>query len=124
MPHFIIHCSKSILSQVSGEKLISEVHSAAFASNLFSKNGAGQIKVRISAFEQSLIGGQQQDFIHVFAHIMEGRTEEQKNELSHLVVRELKKMFTNPFRQYFEKRTERLTNIRNKLIRKRNAYNK
>ncbi len=92
MPHFVIDCSDSILN-VHNEQTINEhIHQVASASGLFEES---DIKVRVNAFSQYLVGNKKVDFIHVFANIMEGRTTEQKAALSNSVVRQLSEMFPN-----------------------------
>lgn len=90
MPHFVIDCSEKVVNQESPQKIMQAVHSTAFATGLFSE---GDIKVRINPFSQYLVGGKTEDFIHVFANIMEGRDTEQKKNLSDDIVRKLKTMF-------------------------------
>lgn len=90
MPHFVIDCSKSIINLKKPEEIIQKVYDTADSSNLFAK---GDIKVRINPFEYYTVGNTQDDFMHVFANIMEGRTIEQKKVLSESIVSALKKMF-------------------------------
>ncbi|MFY7669639.1 5-carboxymethyl-2-hydroxymuconate Delta-isomerase [Tenacibaculum sp. MEBiC06402] len=90
MPHFVIDCSNNIINLKTPEEIIQEVYNTADASNLFAK---GDIKVRINPFEYYTIGNTKDDFIHVFANIMEGRTIHQKKNLSDSIVLKLKQMF-------------------------------
>lgn len=91
MPHFVIDCSGNILNLQQPEKIILEVHQAAVKTKLFDE---ADIKVRLNPFkEHYLVGGKQDDFIHVFANIMEGRTTIQKADLSKRIVTKLKEMF-------------------------------
>ena len=92
MPHFVIDCSESVLRLRSAEELLREVHDTAEATGLFKK---GDIKVRIRAFEHYTVGSKKADFIHVFGNIMEGRTIEQKANLSRQIVAKLKHMFAD-----------------------------
>lgn len=87
MPHFIIDCSPGVLKLRSAEELLREVHATAEASGLFTP---GDIKVRVRKFKQYTVGGRQDDFLHVFGHIMEGRTTEQRKALSASIVKRLK----------------------------------
>lgn len=89
MPHLILDCSPRILKLRSPEELLREVHDTAEASGLF---GKGDIKVRIRKYKQYTVGGTQNDFIHVFGYIMEGRTTEQKKALSTSLVKRLKEL--------------------------------
>ena len=90
MPHFVIDCSKNIINLKTPEEIIQKVYDTADSSNLFAK---GDIKVRINPFEYYTIGNTKDDFIHVFANIMEGRTITQKKNLSESIVSILKLMF-------------------------------
>ena len=91
MPHFVIDCSENILKLNAPEKTLLAVHEAAEKSNLFDK---GDIKIRLNPFKENyLVGGKKDDFIHVFANIMEGRTTEQKSKLSQQVIIRLKRIF-------------------------------
>jgi 5-carboxymethyl-2-hydroxymuconate isomerase len=49
--------------------------------------------VRINSFEYYNIGNTKDDFIHIFANIMEGRNTTQKSDLSKKIISELKLMF-------------------------------
>ncbi|OUR93877.1 5-carboxymethyl-2-hydroxymuconate isomerase [Flavobacteriales bacterium 34_180_T64] len=91
MPHFVIDCSQHILELKDPNSIILEVHSAASNTGLFDEP---DIKVRLNPFkEHYLVGGKQDDFIHVFADVMEGRDTKQKANLSKQIVVALKRMF-------------------------------
>ena len=90
MPHFVIDCSENIIQLKAPKEIIHKVFDVSESTNLFDK---GDIKVRISPFKYYNIGNTENDFIHVFANIMEGRSTEQKSNLSKSIVRELKLMF-------------------------------
>ena len=75
MPHFIIDCSNGILESHSKEEIIKQVHISAISTKLFHKN---DVKVRANFFENYSTGDKQENFIHVFANIMEGRSIKQK----------------------------------------------
>ncbi len=93
MPHFVIDCSETVLKLQKPEDILQEVHKAACNTNLFDEE---DIKVRLNPFKKNyLVGGKQGDFIHVFSNIMEGRTTEQKANLSKSIVSKLKVMFPN-----------------------------
>jgi 5-carboxymethyl-2-hydroxymuconate isomerase len=66
------------------------VYDTAESTGLFAK---GDIKVRINPFTLYKLGDGKESFIHVFANIMEGRTTEQKSNLSKQVITQLKAMF-------------------------------
>jgi len=90
MPHFILDCSESILETHPENEILEQVHLVAKSTALFDE---GDIKVRINSYKKYLVGGKQEDFIHVFAYIMEGRSTEQKADLSKRVVQKLVSMF-------------------------------
>lgn len=90
MPHFVIDCSENILRMKSPDEILREIHDTADLTGLFKK---GDIKVRIRSFEHYTVGNGKADFIHVFGNIMEGRTVEQKANLSREIVTKLKSMF-------------------------------
>jgi len=90
MPHFVIDCSENIIKIKSPKEIIQKVYDTAESTDLFDK---GDIKVRINPFKYYNIGNTKDDFIHIFANIMEGRTVSQKSNLSKRIVTELKLMF-------------------------------
>lgn len=90
MPHFVIDCSENIITIKSPNDIIKKVYDTAESTDLFDK---GDIKVRINPFQYYTIGNTKDDFIHIFANIMEGRTVSQKKKLSKKIISELKLMF-------------------------------
>jgi 5-carboxymethyl-2-hydroxymuconate isomerase len=92
MPHFVIDCSKDIISIKTPNEIMQTVYDTAESSTLFDK---GDIKVRINPFQHHNIGNTKEDFIHIFANIMEGRTTDQKAMLSKSIITALKLMFPN-----------------------------
>jgi len=66
------------------------VHDVANATGLFAVN---DIKVRLHPYQHFKLGEGKRDFIHIFAFIMEGRTTEQKENLSRRIIERLKEMF-------------------------------
>lgn len=90
MPHFIMDCSESVLKSYDEEYIIEQIYLVANSTGLFDEN---DIKVRLNPFEKYSVGNKREDFIHVFAHIMQGRTTEQKAELSQQVVAKLVALF-------------------------------
>jgi len=89
MPHFIIDCSESILTLSKPQELMQSVYDAAESTKLFAESGVGGIKVRLNPYSHFLNVDAHAHFVHVFANIMEGRTQEQKKDLSDNVVRAL-----------------------------------
>ncbi|MFL1897243.1 5-carboxymethyl-2-hydroxymuconate Delta-isomerase [Aquimarina sp. 2-A2] len=90
MPHFVIECSSNIVKLKEPQQIIQAVYDTAEATQLFTP---GDIKVRIRSFDDYTVGNTTNDFIHVFAYIMEGRTQEQKKKLSKSVVQTLQSIF-------------------------------
>jgi 5-carboxymethyl-2-hydroxymuconate isomerase len=90
MPHFIIDCSENILQQKTPDEIMQAVYEAAEASGLFAAN---DIKVRLRPYHYFTLGEGKQDFLHVFGNIMEGRSTDQKADLSRRVIERLNEMF-------------------------------
>lgn len=90
MPHFVIDCSNTLLKKYSADEIMKAVHDTAEATGLFKQ---GDIKVRIHSFEHYNVANTKSDFIHVFGNIMEGRTIEQRADLSKRIITKLKAMF-------------------------------
>jgi 5-carboxymethyl-2-hydroxymuconate isomerase len=92
MPHFVVDCSESVLSLANPDELMRAVYSAAEATGLFATSGVGGIKVRLRPYQHFVNVDAHEHFVHVFAYVMEGRTDEQKKALSETVVRALKEL--------------------------------
>lgn len=92
MPHFVIDCSESVLSLAEPDELMRSVFEAAESTGLFASSGVGGIKVRLNPYRHFTNVDGHQHFVHVFANIMEGRSQEQKRDLSHTIVRTLKEV--------------------------------
>ena len=90
MPHFILDCTERVLEIHEPKKVLEAVFEIAFSTGLFEKN---DIKVRLNPYKHSLVQGADNDFIHVFGNIMEGRNDEQKANLSKAIVTKLNEMF-------------------------------
>ena len=90
MPHFVVDCSEDILTVHTESTINQKIHDLAYSTGLFDE---GDIKVRVNPFKSYLVGNKKEAFIHVFSHIMEGRTVKQKANLSTVIVEALNKMF-------------------------------
>lgn len=90
MPHFIIDCSENIIQQQQPEKIMQIVYDTAEATGLFAEN---DIKVRIRTYEHFKLGKNKKDFIHIFGSIMEGRSIEQRADLSGKMIEKLSSAF-------------------------------
>lgn len=92
MPNLVIHCSENILQQKTPAEIMNVVYKAAEATGLFAPN---DIKVRIQPFQYYQLAEGKKDFLHVFGYIMQGRTTEQKANLSKQVITSLKELLPN-----------------------------
>ncbi|MEO7841876.1 MAG: 5-carboxymethyl-2-hydroxymuconate Delta-isomerase [Anaerolineales bacterium] len=90
MPHFIIDCSENVIQQRSPDEIMQAVYDVAEATGLFAAN---DIKVRLRPYQYFKLGENKKDFIHIFGYIMEGRSTEQKADLSKKIIERLNKMF-------------------------------
>lgn len=90
MPHFIIDCSENIIQQKSPDEIMQAVYDVAEATGLFT---VGDIKVRLRPYQYFKLGTGKKDFIHIFGNIMEGRSAEQKANLSKKIIERLNEMF-------------------------------
>ena len=66
------------------------VYDVAEATGLFVAN---DIKVRLRPYQYFKLGEDKKDFIHIFGNIMEGRSTEQKANLSKKIIERLDEMF-------------------------------
>jgi 5-carboxymethyl-2-hydroxymuconate isomerase len=89
MPHLIIECSENVLTAKKPEEVIQAVYNTVVSTETFANN----VMVRINPYKYYTTMGSTDDFIYVFANILDGRTTEQKKLLSDNVVRMLKNMF-------------------------------
>jgi 5-carboxymethyl-2-hydroxymuconate isomerase len=90
MPHFIIDCSENIIQQKSPDEIMQAVFDEAEATGLFAVD---DIKVRIRPYSYFKLAEGKDDFIHIFANIFEGRSTEQKANLSRRIIERLNEMF-------------------------------
>lgn len=90
MPHFIIDCSENVIEQKSPDEIMQAVYDAAEATGLFAEN---DIKVRLRPYPYFKLGEGRKDFIHIFGNIMEGRSTEQRADLSRRIMERLNEMF-------------------------------
>ena len=89
MPHFIIDCSEDVLRQKPAGEIMNAVFEMAEASGLFAPN---DVKVRLRLFQYYQLGENKQNFIHIFAYIMQGRNTGQKANLSRQIINRLTEM--------------------------------
>jgi 5-carboxymethyl-2-hydroxymuconate isomerase len=84
LPHCIIEHSASL----EADSLLPLVYQGALLSQLFEPDGS-DIKVRTVAYQHASSGGQPMPFVHVQLKILTGRTLQQKQALSKLVLQQL-----------------------------------
>ena len=89
MPNFIVEFSESLIEQIDQDTLMDTVYQGAKSSEHFPPE---VIKVRTQARSNYRLYTGQKDFLHVAGHILSGRTDEQKAEISQAVMAELKKL--------------------------------
>jgi 5-carboxymethyl-2-hydroxymuconate isomerase len=90
MPHFIIDCSENIIQQKPPHEIMQAVYDVAEATGLFV---VGDIKVQLRPYQYFKLGEGKTDFIHIFGNIMEGRSVEQKANLSRKIIERLNDIF-------------------------------
>ena len=90
MPHFIIDCSPELLQERTAEEIMNAVYEIADSTELFAAN---DIKVRLRPFEYYQLGKNKKNFIHIFGYIMEGRSTQQKANLSRLIIKRMVELF-------------------------------
>lgn len=89
MPHFIIDCSENVLQMKTAEEIMQLVYDTADSTGLFAEN---DIKVRLRPFQHYQLGKNKENFLHIFGYIMEGRTTEQKADLSQRITKALNEL--------------------------------
>jgi 5-carboxymethyl-2-hydroxymuconate isomerase len=87
MPNFVIEYGESLSQQISPDVLMDKVFEGAKASGHFPPEA---IKIRIEPRLNFRLHDKYKDFLHVSAHILSGRTDEQKSEISEAVLAALK----------------------------------
>ena len=85
-------CSDTVFALYEQKLICEQIHLVALDTGLFIES---EIKIRINSFKTYSVGNKDDEFIHVFAHIMQGRTMVQKANLSKQMVSKLSSMFPN-----------------------------
>lgn len=88
MPHCVIYTSEVLPNNV-----LSAVHQAMIESQLFSED---RIKVRVVSVSQMMTGGVDTPHCHIEVKLMNGRTSQQKTNLSQLIYKALKPIVQSP----------------------------
>ena len=83
MPHCIIDYSIEIAEEIDIDALLAAVHDGAMASGLFPEY---DIKTRALGYRHHRTGQTRDSFVHVALHLLSGRSEAQKAQLSESVL--------------------------------------
>ena len=86
MPHFIADCSANIRSILAPDRLVEAIHDTADASGLFEP---GDIKVRCHFCDEFTVGGTTDDFVHIIAYLLSGRSATAKLHLAKSIIARL-----------------------------------
>ncbi|UUM30818.1 5-carboxymethyl-2-hydroxymuconate Delta-isomerase [Vibrio japonicus] len=88
MPNLVMEYSNSVDERVNVQGLLEDLHKVVLHSGLFD---VGSVKSRALRCNDWLIGeeGDSVDFIHISFELLDGRTQEQKRELSRQLMAEL-----------------------------------
>ncbi|GAC19304.1 5-carboxymethyl-2-hydroxymuconate Delta-isomerase [Paraglaciecola arctica] len=87
MPNFVIEYSGSLTQQIDADTLMDKVFEGAKDSGHFPPEA---IKIRIEPRANFRLHDKYKDFLHVSAHILSGRSDQQKIEISNAVLTPLK----------------------------------
>ncbi len=88
MPHLVMEYSNSVEERVNIQRLLEDLHHVAIQSGVFD---APSLKSRAHRYHDWLIGelADSVDFIHVTFELLDGRSAEQKRELSRMLMQVL-----------------------------------
>ena len=89
MPNFVIEYGESLTQQISADVLMDKIFAGAKASGHFPPQA---IKIRLEPRAHFRLHDKYKEFLHVSAHILSGRTDEQKLEISHAILEPLKSL--------------------------------
>ena len=92
MPHCIIEYSIDVAEQIAIDDLMAAVHDGAFGSGLFPEY---DIKTRALAYQHHRTGQTQDSFVHVSLHLLSGRDDNQKADLSQKVLASIEPLLPN-----------------------------
>jgi 5-carboxymethyl-2-hydroxymuconate isomerase len=79
MPHVIIEYSEDVAEEADIDSLVGAAHDGAMDSGLFPEY---DIKTRATSYRYHRTGQTRDSFVHVAVHLLDGRTDEQKTQLS------------------------------------------
>lgn len=87
MPHCVIEYSNTLESQAKADAMLDAVYHGVHKSGLFKTS---HIRLRALAYQHYLLGGDYNDFIHVTVRMHQGRSTDQKKQLSEAVLSALR----------------------------------
>jgi 5-carboxymethyl-2-hydroxymuconate isomerase len=79
MPHLVIEYSRDALQREKVAELMERLYEAAWQTGVMN---AADVKVRALAYDDFLLAGKRDSFVHLSVYLLAGRTPEQKVELS------------------------------------------
>lgn len=82
MPHCLIEYSTPLTNRISRQQLLETVHHTVTQSDLFDTSN---VRSRLIAFDDFILGATQSTFIHVTIRLFQGRGDAQKAELNQQV---------------------------------------
>ncbi len=89
MPHVVIDYSEKLAAQVPPKSLLKNVHQSVAQSGLFN---VASIRSRMQSFDNFCLGAEKQNFLHVCIKLFAGRSDEQKTQLTQLVISQLQQL--------------------------------
>lgn len=89
MPHMLIEYTHGLTTRAEPKQLVEAVYQGACVSELFNNDF---VKTRAVALDVYQSGATQNDFLHVTAKILVGRTAQQKKTLSAAILDQLQKL--------------------------------
>lgn len=94
MPHLILEYTKNLDAEIKSKQLLEKTHWVMLDSGLFNPEA---VKSRTRCLEEHLLGTKKEgtSFIHIAVALLEGRTLEQKKELSKAISACIKSEFAN-----------------------------
>lgn len=91
MPHIVIEYCAELEQQVNINDLLEAAHNGAFASGLFPEY---DIKSRATGYQFHRTGQTRDSFVHINLHLLSGRSDEQKADLSEKLLAAVEPLLT------------------------------
>ena len=90
MPHCIVEYAKDLETDIDLTELMTTTHFSIFSSGIFEEE---DIKTRLIPYEVYRTGTTAKPFVHITLRILPGRSEQQKDMLSELILHNVVSMF-------------------------------